>query len=130
MSDTITAEEYLRELARQARPNKYGARGETVDGFRFDSRAELARWGELLMLLAAGEIARLRHHPRYVIIPASAAGPDLHWEADAEYWDTKARRMVAEDTKGGRITQTAVFKIKARLFRERYPDYVLRIEER
>lgn len=128
MTEEITAEEYRRLLGR--RGNKYGARGETVGGLRFDSQAEKRRWVELNMLEAAGEIRQLRHHPRYVVIPASAAGPDVIWEADSEYWDAREGRMVAEDVKGGGATQTAAFKIKARLFRERFPGHVLRVEER
>lgn len=37
--------------------SKYGAKATWVDGWRFDSRAEARRYGELKALQAAGEIA-------------------------------------------------------------------------
>ena len=53
-----TTEEYLAWVAAQ-RPQKYGAEPVVVEGIRFDSTVEAARWGELLLRERAGEITHL-----------------------------------------------------------------------
>lgn len=107
------------------RANKYGAVSTTVDGVRFDSLAEAERYGELRWLEQAGQIACLAVHPRYEIVAASAAGKAVHYEADFSY--TEGGREVVEDVKGGAATQTAVWKLKWRLLRERYPHLDARV---
>lgn len=112
---------------------KYNATPTTVDGIRFASKREARRYGELKLLEAAGQIRHLRCHPRYEIIPAFERNGEkhraAHYTADFEYRDLVTGEFVAEDVKGGKATQTAAFKLRAKLFRLRYPDYVLRITE-
>ena len=113
--------------------NKYSSRSVTVDGIRFASRKEARRYRELCLLEAAGQIKHLRCHPRYEIIPAFERNGEkhraAHYTADFEYTDLVTGEYVAEDVKGGKATQTAAFNLRAKLFRLRYPDYVLRITE-
>lgn len=47
------------------RRSKFGAVRTEVDGIKFASKAEAARWIELKRLEAAGEIRRLRRQVRY-----------------------------------------------------------------
>lgn len=49
----------------RSKRSKYGAIPTTVDGIRFDSKAEAKRYGELKLMQKAGEIYALEVHPRY-----------------------------------------------------------------
>jgi len=136
MSETITIEEYR---ALQKAPQKYGNRKIEVDGVRFDSRKEANRYQELLLLEAGGAIEDLTPHPRYELQPAfrDARGwkhPAITYVADFSYLEINdpsavVGTLVVEDVKGGKGTQTEVFRIKAKLFRFRYPNIELRIIE-
>jgi hypothetical protein len=98
------------------RRSKYNARPVEADGYRFDSRAEYARYAELRLLLDAGVISSLVVHPRFVIVPKDEHGKALYYEAD--FWYTENGAQVVEDVKG---VKTAVYQLKKRLFLARYP---------
>lgn len=102
--------------------NKYHARPTEVDGIRFDSLAESRRYCELRLLEAAGEITDLRVHPRYELLPKEGGERAVHYEGDFEY--REGGRVVCEDVKG---VETPVFRLKASMFRRRYPGIELRI---
>ena len=53
--------------------SKYGARKVTVDGFKFDSKREAARYGELCLLEKAGKITNLQRQVKFVLIPTQYA---------------------------------------------------------
>lgn len=68
-----------------------------VDGMRkfFPSRIEMIRAGELIRAQVAGEISRLRFHPRYDLV---VEGTRLcAYEADSEYM--KDGQIIVEDVK-------------------------------
>ena len=108
------------------RPGKFGNRHVEIDGLRFDSAAEGRRYEQLRMLERAGEIQDLRVHPRYVIIDALRVGSRrekaIVYEADFAY--TEMGRQIVEDVKG---VETAVFRLKRRLFLQRYPELEFRV---
>lgn len=94
-----------------------------VDGIRFDSKAEAKRYGELKLLERAGAIKDLRVHPTYKLAAR------ITYEGDFEYQVAvpdgfASLHTICEDVKG---VETQVFKVKAKLFREKYPDIELRI---
>lgn len=133
MTDEMTLEEYWQMKRSTRRGNKYNARKCIVDGVKFDSQAEARRYAELKLLRAQGHIAALRIHPRYELQEAfrDSTGKKhraIHYEADFEYQD--GGQTVVEDVKGGKATQTAVFRLKRKLFLYRYQDHELRIVER
>lgn len=100
--------------------NKYNAqRVEAFDGMKFDSKAEMRRYGELRWLEMNGDISDLKHHP---IFPLHAG---VKYIADFQY--VEKGRVIVEDVKGGRATQTAAFKIKWKQAIELYPDIKFRI---
>jgi hypothetical protein len=104
--------------------NKFHARPVTDAGIRFDSLAEHRRWCELRLLEQAGEIRDLRVHPRYELLPKEGGERAVHYTPDFDYLEGGKR--VAEDVKGG-PTATPVFRLKATMFRRRYPGIELRI---
>lgn len=94
----------------------------TIDGERFDSKAEARRCGELLLLQRAGAIRELRRQVRFLLIPSQrdSAGTivrEVSYVADFVYeehvpghllrWD-----LVVEDVKGVR---TEAYRIKRKL---------------
>lgn len=111
----MTAAEYLERL-KQERGHKYGAEPCVVDGVRFASKAEARRYGELQLLVRAGQIVDLRLQPRYPL-PAG-----IVYIGDFAY--TEGGQAVCEDVKG---FSTQAFRLKARLMRELYPTIDLRI---
>jgi hypothetical protein len=102
--------------------NKYHARPVTDQGIRFDSQAEHRRWCELRLLEQAGAITDLRVHPRYELLPKTASERAVHYEGDFEY--REGGLTVVEDVKG---VATPTFRLKASMFRRRYPGIELRI---
>lgn len=110
------------------RPNsKYRAIPTTIDGIRFDSKGEARRYGMLRLMERAGEISDLTLQPSFVLQEAFTDSNNVKqraitYRADFQY--TEKGRTVIEDYKG---IETPVFKMKAKMFRAKYPDLELRI---
>ena len=101
----------------QPKKSKYGNTITTVDGIRFDSKAEANRYIELKHLKAAGEIEGFARQPSFMISREVRYMPDfIVWDKTCLHW--------VEDVKGH---ETEAFKIKAKLFREMYPYLELRV---
>jgi len=88
--------------------NKYGNTRIDADGITFDSKAEYARYQELVLLERAGEISKLRVHVKYPIIVNGKLV--CNYIADFTYFE--GGREKVEDVKGVR---TAAYRIKAKL---------------
>jgi len=80
------------------------------DGYRFDSLAERARYQQLKLLVAAGQIRQLEVHPAFPLVVNGRTV--CRYEADFAYFDEAEQRRTVEDVKGAR---TALFRLKARL---------------
>jgi len=129
---TISQKEYRKMTATR----KYGNRRIEVNGEWFDSVAEAARYRELLLLEAAGQVEDLTLQPEYELQPAfrDARGRKhraIKYIADFRYIEvidpqSIQGRTVVEDVKGMR---TEVFKLKEKLFRFRYPSIDFRVVE-
>lgn len=107
---------------------KYGNRVVIVDGERFDSAGEYARWRELRLLERAGELTDLRRQVPYELVPAlhrpgHRTEPALRYVADFVYQE--GDRMIAEDFKG--YDGESTWRLKRRLFLWLHPDVELRI---
>ena len=108
----------------QRKVHKYNATKKTVDGVTFDSAGE-ARAGSLLMLWEkAGAIQSLERQPRYTLMDGyvDATGRkirDMVYVPDFRF--TRNGQTVVVDFKG---MKTEAYKLKAKLFRQRYPDLV------
>ena len=106
--------------------SKYHNRRVTIDGVTLDSQAEGRRYQQLGVLANAGAIQDLIVHPRYELLPARTIDGRreraLYYEGDFSY--VEGGRRVCEDVKG---VETAAFRLKRRLFLDRYPDIELRV---
>jgi len=95
--------------------SKYHAIKEKVDGITFASRKEASRYRQLKLMERAKAIQDLQIQVKFPLIPKSEFGREIRYIADFVYYEDG--HMVVEDTKGYR---TDVYKLKARLFAERY----------
>jgi hypothetical protein len=89
---------------------KYHNKRVTYDGHSFDSIIEAARYVELKLLEAAGDISCLEVHPSF----------DLgvcRYKADFRYNENS--HSVVEDVKSA-PTRTAVYRLKKKLMKERH----------
>lgn len=92
-------------------PNKYGNKPTTLDGIRFDSKKEAARYAELKLLEQAGAITKLELQPAFAL---RVNGHDCgKYVGDFSY--REGGRMVVEDVKGGNATKTPLYKLKRKL---------------
>jgi Protein of unknown function (DUF1064) len=102
--------------------NKYGAVPTTVDGIRFDSKREAARYLELKLLQRADKIAHLEVHPSFPLQVVALYKPGPPWvfehvgvySADFRYVDLKSGEVIIEDLKS-RPTRTTDYKLRKRL---------------
>lgn len=111
--------------------SKYHASKAVYEGQSFDSRKELKRYKELLILQQAGEIKDLQRQVKYTLIPEQRepdrTGPRggvkkgrvieraVTYIADFVYLDARTGEQIVEDVKGIR-TKEYVIKRKLLLY--------------
>jgi len=106
--------------------NKYGVsapEARTVDGIKFDSKAEASRWGALKMMELAREITDLERQPTFLLVPAfidkmGKKHQGVSYRGDFRYKDRQGK-IIVEDVKGA---LTEVYRIKKKLLLWRFPD--------
>lgn len=108
--------------------NKFNARKTVIDNITFDSKKEAKRYGELLLLVREGTITDLSVHPKFVLQEGFKwHGKKIRpvtYEADFMYQEDG--QTVVEDVKG---VQTQLFRVKAKMFKRKYPELDFRIIE-
>lgn len=93
--------------------HKFNAKATTVDGVRFDSKAEAKRWGELKLLNQAGTIRGLvRQQERIIWVNGVLI---CRYRSDFEYYENG--ELVVEDVKG---VKTPDYRIKKLLMEAVY----------
>lgn len=106
--------------------NKYKNKKVIVDDYIFDSIQESKRYKELKLLLKAGEISNLELQPHFLLQDRFKKNGKtyrkIEYIADFKYIENG--KTIVEDVKG---MQTDVFKIKHKLFENKYPELELRI---
>ncbi|MBY0243434.1 MAG: DUF1064 domain-containing protein [Burkholderiaceae bacterium] len=99
----------------RASASKYRNKRIEVDGQKFDSKAELARYQQLVLLERAGRISELTRQVSFVLAPAAvvAGKPKraLVYRADFQYVGEDGE-VTVEDVKGA---LTEAYKIKRHL---------------
>lgn len=111
------------------RTNKYKNTKTIVDGIEFDSRKEAARYKELKLLEAAGEISNLEMQVKFVLIPTQREpdfvgvrggikkGKVIEKECSylADFVYIRDGEVIVEDTKGIK-TKDYIIKRKLMLY--------------
>jgi hypothetical protein len=100
---------------------KYKNKPTFVGMIRFDSKAEAKRYVELGLLAQANKIRDLKRQITFALYGKNGA-PICRYRCDFMYQE--GDKVVVEDVKG---VATAVFGIKAKLFKDNYPDIELRV---
>ena len=117
MQQHMTAQEFRQRMAQEQTPRKYRNIKTEVDGITFDSRAEANRYCELKMLQAAGKISGFDIQPSFVLDVGVRYRPDfIVCGNDGVVW--------VEDVKG---VETQAFRLKRKLWEQRYPWMELRV---
>ncbi len=105
--------EVVARFAKDEKPKKkpkYGNSWVEVDGIKFQSKREAARWGVLKLMEQAGEIQNLRRQVRFPIV---INGQKICvYVADFQY--EHGSETIVEDAKGCR---TDVYKLKNKLLK-------------
>ena len=108
---------------------KYRAKQVTLDGIRFPSKLEGARYLQLKLLQSAGKIWDLKVHPRkYPLIVCETIV--AHYIPDFEYSECDERgekRQIVEDVKGVR---TPVYRLKKKMFEAQYGKQIREMTKR
>ena len=102
------------------------AAARTMDGIRFDSKAEMRRYIDLCLLQRASVIAKLELQPVYVLLEPftdrlGCKHRGIKYIADFRY--VEGGRTVVEDVKG---FLTRDYVIKRELFIKQYPEVEFR----
>lgn len=95
--------------------SKYRNTRTEIDGIKFDSSREAKRYGELKLLLKAGEIGLLELQKEYELNEGGTHS--LKYLADFVYMDARTGETIVEDAKGA---LTEVYKKKRRLMKQVY----------
>jgi len=103
-------DELKAEAAKPKRKSKYNAEPVTIDGIRFDSKAEGKRYTELKLLERAGEISGLELQPKFII---TVNGFKI-CEYNADFRYVRDGKIVVEDVKS-EPTKTPVYRLKKKL---------------
>lgn len=124
-----SSEMTLAELRAQnvVKPNKHGAVKTFADGMMFDSKLEATHWGNLRLAERAGRISGLRRQVTFELQPGFAGNDGRRVRSIEMCWDftyVEDGRSVVNDTKG---IQTRESRIKVKMFRFKFPQYVVRI---
>ena len=117
-----------------AKRQKYHAIAIHVDGYRFDSKREAARYHELKLMLGAGIIADLEVHPIFPLMVPELyqEGPlTLHtigrYTADFKYTDGRTGLVVVEDVKS-KPTRTEAYQLRKKIVEANHGITIVEIE--
>jgi hypothetical protein len=106
------------------RRSKYAAVPTTIDGVRFSSKKEAARYMELKMLQKAGEIHGLELQPKFPLYVGKvgqrierADKPVCSYIADFRYREGPTGILRIEDVKG---MKTPVYRLKKKMVEAQY----------
>lgn len=109
---------------------KYRSKKTIVDGHVFPSKLEANRYKQLKLLEQQGMIRDLVLQPKFLLQAGFRDGDGkwhraIHYIADFRYVENG--QVVVEEVKG---RETAVFRIKMKLFLFKYPGFVYRVLKR
>jgi hypothetical protein len=99
---------------------KYHNEPVIVDGIRFDSKKEAARWKDLCLLQQAGLIRSLKRQVKFELLPKNGDERSLTYIADFTYQEDG--KNIVEDVKSDATKRDKVYIIKRKMLKWRYSD--------
>lgn len=107
------------------RPNKYHNVKCEFEGIKFDSKKEMHRYQDLLILLKGGLIKNLELQKRFEIVPKKGLNNRARfYVADFVYEENGLK--VIEDVKSPITRVNPVYSLKKALILANYPEYDFR----
>ena len=106
---------------------KYGNVKVKHKGQLFDSKKEMRRYKDLLLLEAAGEIQNLQVHPKYTLLKGFKDRNNKKIRAITVSWDffyTRGTQSYVEDVKSPITRKETAYNIRKRLFIAKFPDII------
>lgn len=98
----------------------------TLDGLRFDSRKEAARYSELKVLESRGTIKDLRLQVKFSICPKAPnvkGSRERFYIADFVYTTIDGGKVI-EDVKSDATRKDKTYRLKKQLVQVKYPEYI------
>ena len=120
-----------RTLGEWKQRSKYNARKTEIDGIKFDSAKEAARYAELKLLRDAGKIKDLQLQVPFVLqegfksIRSGRKIRAIKYIADFVYINVESNVKMVEDVKG---MKTDVYNIKKKMFLKLYEQEYIFVE--
>lgn len=118
MSDTMSADEYNALQGKAAKPSKFRNHKVEVDGIKFDSKAEGARYWDLKHLAQNGEIRDLELQPRFPLLVQGVKVAE--YRGDFAYVDVATGKNVVEDVKSAFTRKDRVYRLKKKMVAAQY----------
>lgn len=129
MTERWTIQKYREYIKNQSKPrkHKYNAKKTVVDGITFDSQKEANYYSDLKLLKRSGEIKGFDLQPEFLIhdgyIKDGKKVRAIKYIADFKVFHNDGSVEIV-DVKG---YETKTFKMKKKMFENRYPDLKLTI---
>lgn len=125
----MTEEEYMELMAKRGhqiekpKKTKYSNNRVRVDGILFDSQLEANYYQDLKLQLKAGLIKGFCRQPEFVLVAGFADRQPITYRADFIVFNLDGTVEII-DTKG---YETETFRLKEKLFREKFPGLELKV---
>jgi len=118
------------KLIPNKRRSKYGNVKVEAYGTIFDSKAELARYDELLLLQKAGLITDLETQPKFELLGTlrynGVTFCKRNYVGDFRYFEKSTQKIVVEDKKSVATAKDKVYRLKKHMLLAKYPDICFR----
>ena len=101
---------------------KYHNVNTVINGIKFDSKKEGARYLELLMLEKAGEITNLQLQKRFEIVPKKYENKRARYYVADFVYEMNGKKII-EDVKSPITRKNPVYSLKKALVLVNYPEY-------
>lgn len=109
---------------KQLKPNKYRNQQTVINGIKFDSKKEAARYEVLMEKLRNGEISDLRLQVNFTIIegftaPTGDRIKPMKYIADFTYRDSEGK-LIVEDVKSPATRKDKAYRMKNKLMADKF----------
>ena len=112
------------QQAPSSKPSKYRNVKTTINDLKFDSVKESRHYQDLVLMERAGLITNLELQPVFILQEKQAGMRAIKYVADFRWVDVATGKTHVKDSKG---FQTAAFRIKAKLFKAKFPDLIFEV---
>jgi hypothetical protein len=121
----MSADEFNALQAKAAKRSKFGNHKVEVDGIKFDSKAEGARYWDLKLLAQRGEIRDLELQPRFPLLVQGVKVAE--YRGDFAYYDVAASKHVVEDVKSAFTRKDRVYRLKKKMVAAQYGIQIVEV---